>query len=106
MPECGYYKDWYDVWKAGLSGISPAGCGHLSGGGFATVLCSAYQEGVEGWVKQENGILGGSKKRAKKARPVCGYGGIASDTVSPKRELGKFPVTQWGACSAVQPITQ
>ena len=62
------------MWIAGLPGLNLAGCGHLTGGVFATVLYSAYQEGVEGWVKQENGILGGSKNRAKKARPVCGLG--------------------------------
>ena len=70
------------------------------------MLCSAYQEGVEGWVKQEKWDLGGVKEGRQESATSLRSGGVASDTVSPKRELGQFPVTQWGECSAVQPITQ
>ena len=100
MPECGYYKDWYDVWKAGLSGISPAGCGHLSGGGFATVLCGV-PGGCGGLGKTRKMGSWGVKERRQESATSLRSGGVASDTVTPKRELGWFSVTQWYSSMAV-----
>ena len=47
---------------------------------------------------------GGVKEPRQESATSLRSGGVASDTVSPKRELGKFPVTQWGVNSAVQSI--